>query len=296
MSTSASEPLSPLFEGLFDDAALFPPASIPLRQALELHGHHLRSTHADLVASFVCPSTRLTELSEAVAAGDADSVAVSLTLPGGRSELAEVLRSIADYPWLRLAAIELPVPVGELPEALDDLRTVVDTRGCAVFVEVPVADLTTAITDQLAGSGLGLKLRTGGATTEAFPGDAVLAAAISTAVRSPVPFKCTAGLHNALGHRDRATGFDHHGFLNVLLAVHAAQTGSVTVQNHVAVQNHVTVQNQLTARDPDAVASRVRALSPEDVRTIRAQFRSIGSCSIDEPLADLTTLGLGRAA
>lgn len=290
MSTLASEPLSPLFEGLFDDAALFPPANTPMRQALELHGHHLRSAHADLVASFVCPSTRLIELSEAVAAGDLDSVAVSLTLPGGRSELAEALRSTADYPWLRLAAIELPVPAGELSEALDDLRTVADTRGCAVFVEVPVADLTTAITDELAGSGLGLKLRTGGATTEAFPGDDVLAAAISTAVRSRVPFKCTAGLHNALGHRDAATGFDHHGFLNVLLAVHAAQTGSATVQAHV------TVQNQLAARDPDAVASRVRALSPENIRTIRAQFRSIGSCSIDEPLADLTTLGLGSAA
>ena len=40
-----------------------------------------------------------------------------------------------------------------------------------------------------------------------------------------MPFKCTAGLHHAVRHRAADTGFEHHGFLNVLLAVAAALTG-----------------------------------------------------------------------
>lgn len=284
MSTVSGEPIPPLFQGLFDDAALFPPASTPLRQAVRLHEQHLRSRHAGLVGAFVCASARLTELSDAVADGDCGEVAVSLTVPGGRLRLAGALRSIGEHSLLRLAAIELPVPAGELSQALDDLSTVAGAQGCVVFVEVSAVDLTAAVTDQLADAGLGLKLRTGGTTAEAFPTSAVLAAAIGTAVRSGVEFKCTAGLHNAIARVDRATGFAHHGFLNVLLAVHAAQTGTAAVQD------------QLAAQDSDALAGQLRALSPEAVGTIRAQFRSIGSCSIDEPLADLTTLGLVSAA
>lgn len=284
MTTLAGQPIPPLFQSLFDDAALFPPASTPLQQAVRLHGQHLRSPHAGLVGGFVCPSTRLTELTEHIdAAAEGDFGKVSLTLPGGRSELAGALRAAAEYPWLRLAAVELPVPAGELSEGLDELSTAAATQGCAVFVEVPVADLTAAITDQLAASGLGLKLRTGGTTAEAFPGAAVLAAAIGTAVRSQVEFKCTAGLHNAIAHLYPPTGFAHHGFLNVLLAVHAAETESVAVEDVLAM------------RDPDELARQVRALSSEATGAVRARFRSIGSCSITEPLADLTTLGLVSA-
>ena len=40
------------------------------------------------------------------------------------------------------------------------------------------------------------------------------------------PFKCTAGLHNAVRHRAADTGFEHHGFLNVLLATRQAFDGA----------------------------------------------------------------------
>ena len=39
-------------------------------------------------------------------------------------------------------------------------------------------------------------------------------------VRRGVPVKATAGLHHAVGYHDPATGFDHFGFLNLLLAIH----------------------------------------------------------------------------
>jgi alcohol dehydrogenase class IV len=118
----------------------------------------------------------------------------------------------------------------------------------------------------------------------AFPDPAALAGAIEVAVTAGIRFKCTAGLHHALAHQDPATGFCHHGFVNVLLAVHAAQAGSGGTGELLA------------SRDGTALAERARDLQPDEVTTLRAQFCSIGSCSIGEPLADLQALSLVSAA
>ena len=51
-----------LLEGLIDHAPLFPPASLPLEEALEDHRRALASPHAWMVARFVCPASRVGEL------------------------------------------------------------------------------------------------------------------------------------------------------------------------------------------------------------------------------------------
>ena len=90
-------------------------------------------------------------------------------------------------------------------------------------------------------------------------------------------FKCTAGLHNALRHTDPDTGFEHHGFLNVLAATRVALDGG-------------DVEGALAERDGAAL---VAALPDADtlVRT-RRWFVSFGSCSVTDPRDDLRTLGL----
>jgi hypothetical protein len=133
-----------------------------------------------------------------------------------------------------------------------------------------------AAVDELAAREVPLKFRTGGVDADAFPSSRELAGCIDAALDRELPFKCTAGLHNAVRHRDPETGFEHHGFLNVLLATRAALDG----EDVVAV-----------LEDTDPVA-RVKEVGEETLARTRRWFTSFGSCSILEPHHDLVELGL----
>jgi len=97
-----------------------------------------------------------------------------------------------------------------------------------------------------------------------------------------IPFKCTAGLHHAVRGTDQAAGLEQHGFLNVLLAVGAA-AADASVTESAAI---------LAERDPAKVTEAVRALDPDAAAEIRWLFTSFGTCSTEEPVADLVGLGL----
>jgi hypothetical protein len=88
-----------------------------------------------------------------------------------------------------------------------------------------------------------------------------------------------AGLHNALRHHDESTGFEHHGVLNVLLATRASLDGAAPADVTAVLQE--TDAAALTGRTDEA-----------GLVGARRWFRSFGSCSILEPLQDLTELGL----
>lgn len=277
----------PLFSSLFDDAALFPPGNSPMTEAVTGHLRYRQDWYADLVARFVCPAGRLSELDGALAAvgspAQASALEISMTVAGGPAELAPALMAAEACPRLRTGAVELPVSATELPAALDELGRTAQ-RGITVFVEIAVSQVTRELAAALRQAGLGLKLRTGGGAAAAFPDTGSLAQAIEAAVAAGVRFKCTAGLHNALGHVEEATGWAYHGFLNVLLAVHAAQSGGSPAAEVLA------------SRDAAALAEQARGLSAAEVTALRTGFASIGSCSVVEPLTDLTDLRLVSAA
>ena len=93
-----------------------------------------------------------------------------------------------------------------------------------------------------------------------------------------VAFKATAGLHHALRNTDPDTGFEQHGFLNLLAATGAALDGA----------DEARLVTLLADRDAARVADGVRALTP----AVREAFRSFGTCSVTEPVEELTGLGL----
>ena len=270
--------IPPVLVGLFDDAAVFPPGSLPIEEAVPGHVAHRRGAHAELVGAFVLAAKdidRLAELTADLPEGSFD-LSVTVALPGVSDALAAARR----IPAVRLAGLEVAVPDGvaadtvvpALAEAIDD------DPDLTVYVEVPRDDRREALLAALAGTPCLAKFRTGGVRAELHPDEHELAAAVLAATRAGVAFKATAGLHHALRNTDPETGFEQHGFLNLLLATDAALKGA----------GEAELVALLADRDGGRVAERVRALSPQ----VRDVFRSFGTCSVAEPATESAGLGL----
>ncbi|MBA2390349.1 MAG: hypothetical protein H0V67_08840 [Geodermatophilaceae bacterium] len=269
----------PLFTALVDDAALFPPGCASMPDALAAHPHHRSAHYADIVGRFLCPASRLPELIATLPAET--SIELSLIADTGPTGLDEALvLGLADD-RIDIEAVEVaPVQELDLMEAVE--RALEPLPPILAFVEVPRSPGWTGGLDAIAAAGRGAKLRTGGASAAAFPSEAELAAFILACVTRDVPFKCTAGLHNALRHRDSASSFEQHGFLNIALATHAAVLGEGTE----------AVEALLAERDGSRLVATFGQVTDHDARRTRANFVGFGSCSILEPVADLTRLGL----
>ncbi|HEX5741790.1 MAG TPA: hypothetical protein VFY17_09600, partial [Pilimelia sp.] len=158
-----------------------------------------------------------------------------------------------------------------------------DRPGLRGYTEIPLAaGLLTAL-DAVAraradGVDVAPKFRTGGLAAELFPTPVELAAVICACRDRDLPFKLTAGLHHAVRHTDPGTGFTHHGFLNVLAAAAAAARR--------AEVDEVAALLAVTEAAPLAGALAAHTAGP------RPLWVGYGSCSVTEPLDDLTRLGL----
>lgn len=264
----------PFWVGLVDDAATFPPGDAPLDAALTAYADRAGPA-ARLVRSLVVRDTDLPQVPS--------GTPVSVVLTGGAGQVhgPAQLCQRRDLPLagLEIALRDVDDPAGNarrVVAAVDAARGegVLD-EDTPVFVELPAVDPAyswLAAADEVAAAELRLKLRTGGLDPDAFPTPERLAAWIDAALDRELPFKCTAGLHRALPHVD-ADGCAHHGFLTLLAATRVAFDGG----------------------SPDDVVSTLRRDDPTDLLTLdlagaRRWFTSFGSCSIDEPLADLREL------
>ncbi|WP_326645360.1 hypothetical protein OG884_12930 [Streptosporangium sp. NBC_01755] len=263
MNTNLGMGTATLFRGLVDDAGLFPPTGLPMAEALERHRNDLAGNDPVLTHRFLCTAGRLAELRD------------HLTFP---IRLGLILDT-PDLPPLD----DLTVELVEVRQAPDETPQAVSERladrlpaGAGLFVEVPLDDRGSL---PHGGSGPGLKFRCGGLTADAFPSAVDLGAVIAHCAEHGVPFKATAGLHNAVRHFDSALGVDRHGFLNLVLAVCAATEGRDPVP-------------ALKLTDVGELVRLARAVPQEIATRARELLVSYGSCSTSTPIEDLTALGL----
>lgn len=268
-----------MFAGLLDDAAIFPPGNAPMPAALQGYVHSRGSTDAGCIGAFLCSAARLAELVEALPE-EVQRLDLSLVLPGV-GELGPTLARVAAHDRLVLRAVELPAGDAGARGAVEALDAGLP-KGVVGYVELPLGPELHAAAQAVADGGHRVKLRTGGTVASAFPAEPALAAGLSTCVQVGAAFKLTAGLHDAVRHRDASTGFEHHGFLNVLVAV-AAALGDAGVDD---------LERMLAERDGEALAEQVRALTPDQVQAVRSRFVAFGTCSTSDPLSDLHRLGL----
>lgn len=271
-----------IFDQILDDAALFPPGDAPAERAVPAHVDHRRSARAPYVGAFIVPAARVTEI--AILAADAvrDRLDLAITFSGGPDAVAETLSRAADLDHIRVKAVEVAIPAGLTVVAAVSLLAAGLPESVHAFVEVPRDERRMDVIAALADTGLRAKFRTGGVAADAYPDEPELAEAINLTVAHGVAFKATAGLHHAIRNTDPATGFEQHGFLNIIVAVAAAADGAAR-DDLAAI---------LRSRDGIALAESVAALTVRQITDIRQRFLSFGTCSIVEPLEDLAHLGL----
>ena len=270
----------PMLARLVDDAAVFPPGNAPLPEAVAAHRGHRASWYAELVGPLLVPAS-------AVLAGALEATAdldLGMVGDGGIDALPRAARALAQPS--RLRQVEVAVAKrGEDPQpGLARLAEVArGLPGVACFAEIPLAWGLLAALDTVArlhGEGCDVtpKFRTGGLAAELFPTPVELAAVICACRERGLRFKLTAGLHHAVRYTDPETGLVHHGFLNVLAAVAAADAGADVAD----------VAPVLAGTDPVLLVEPVRRVLDRD----RPLWIGFGSCSISDPLNDLVRFGL----
>jgi hypothetical protein len=252
--------LRTLLEGLVDYAGLFPPAALSMEDAVRNYARYSESEHAWMLGRFVVPLDRVGEV------------------PGGFP-----LSVLAASPAVGDVAAD--VVETRAADAGEIARIAASASGRTVYVEIADRALLT----ELARHGLRAKIRTGGITPDAFPSIGNVAEFLRACRAAGVTFKATAGLHHPLRcmrpltyEPDAPTGV-MHGFLNVFLA-------AALIEHADAILNET--DPQAFTFDDDAASWRGHRVGTGELATMRRTFATtFGSCSFEEPVADLKALG-----
>jgi len=274
--------------GAVDYAGLFPPAQLPLGDAVAEYRRALAGADAWMLGRFIVPAVQLSVLADALVrdAHDGRGWTVSAIVREHMDEDAAAVQAFnqrAANQHVRVDTIECR------PSSSDSITWLAKTFSPAFTVHVEVGVGPTAPDDLrvVARHQLRAKIRTGGLAPDAFPAPASLVAFIESARDVGVPFKATAGLHHAmrgaypLSDEIGAQSATMHGFVNLMLA-------TATVGERLPT---TTAAALLTRTDHSALVfddERVRwgdvEFSIDAIGRMReAQCVSFGSCSFREP-------------
>ncbi len=296
--------LKRLLEGAIDYAGLFPPAKLPMKESVDNYLLYRRGPEAWILDRFVCSVGRLPELlaelnehtPDEVNGRDPLAIAVVGTASpdhkhwghGLEHDAAEMAKfQKAAERRAEIVAFEVRLPDHKnLNEYLRDLRSFDEAD---LFLELPWGD---EMADSLAicaeADGFGVKARTGGIEATAFPSSTDLAAFIQSCLQLDLNFKCTAGLHHAIRHHDKALDADMHGFLNVIGGTALAYAEDLSKRE---------IEKILHETNPAAFQFTAQGMSWNDHRAsleqiveARELFVGFGSCSVEEPLEEIDRL------
>jgi len=287
-------------ERVVDYAGLFPPARLPMADAVRAYADVRASGDAWMLGRFVLPVSRLDEFDDAGAgmhpASAADSWALSALVSADvELDVASIHAFNDRHRDARRGAVH--VDTVELKAARPDQIAAADefVGGFDAFFEVPVDEDPAALIAAIAGIGAKAKIRTGGLTPDAFPGARHVVRFIGCCLQHGVAFKATAGLHHPLRaeypltYEPDAPRGAMYGYLNLFLTAAFMSRGL----------DDASALALLEERDASALrfdAEGVRwdghLLGADDLRHARRQAVAFGSCSFREPVDDLRALGL----
>lgn len=292
-----------LLNGIIDYAGVFPPANLPLDQAVANYARYRGEAESWMLGRFVCPAARLAELpsdvemSIAAIARGGDSIAA--VIHGLKQDLADIAAC-----WERSGG-KIAVGVLEMrfPPTLFGTAKERDAAGLFAAVEKSIAESKTpalSVSFEVPSAGLsakpvvsftrtlamaieigamrkvdrvppaGVKLRCAG---KEYPSSETVARIIAACHANGLRLKFTGGLHHPLRHAEG------HGFLNVFVAgimTHALNLDENKIAEALDAKEFSFSEFELRWRD--------RAVPMGQIELARKDFvTSFGSCSFDEP-------------
>lgn len=312
---------------LIDYAGLFPPAKLDMEPAIRNYLRYIQGADQWMISRFICPATRLVELSEV--AGDQLSNApktLHFSILGQGGETAEQfmdgldadLQAIQEFedrhqPHVVADVLEVKLPQ-QLTAALHDMLTHVADKleeehpmtpfyepilgeDWQAVIEATVSGLATQHTrvvkpgKHLEVYRAGFKLRCGGVNAAMFPPVEWVAHAIYACLQHNIPMKFTAGLHHPVRHFNPGVQTMMHGFLNVF---GAGLLGAVHNLSQTKIMDILRDEHPEHFTFTNAVFEWNDLLIELDdiIQLRRENFISYGSCSFDEPREDLRNLGM----
>ncbi len=239
------ESLRTFMHGLIDYAGLFPPANLPLNEAIDDYIKHLNGENSWMLGRFIIPVPKLNELDQFVSLFDKiGPLELAVLGSGGNSDdeyLSEIgndMAKISDYRNRHSGKVRIEVYECKLPSNSPSKKTMKKATDLLnqnklshyhEFPELPDVGINYS-TDEDESSwdeeilpvvsmiaeleGAGIKLRCGGIVKEAFPSVEQIAAMIQTCALIDIPMKCTAGLHHPIRHFAEEYDAYMHGFIN----------------------------------------------------------------------------------
>jgi hypothetical protein len=319
--------LRALLHEIVDYAGLFPPADLPLRDALHQYADHRADSEAWMLSRFVLPVRRLPDLDvhqtlfrqgapyafSALGTGGSDADSFLTSFAGDLDAIEAFDEEHGGQAHVDVLEVALPPALlGSTQQTVLDFFERVDrtlvTTGTAkldLFVEVPLNEDTAGGLPQLCAAvaeynsrqavpercQVGLKMRCGGREPGDIPNVEHVAALITACRDAGIRFKATAGLHQPMRHYDDSMETEMHGFLNVFVAAAVAAEHGL---------DRGAVQELLLETNPEnfqflkeGLAWRDLTVPNKALHYIRETFAtSFGSCSFEEPVNELRDLEL----
>ena len=287
------------FSGLFDYAGLFPPAGLPLDAVCQRYGAYLAGPHAWMLGRLIVPAERLDDAERAAAASGAspsDPWPVSV-LVGTTGHGAAFVDDVADRRGRRTCLQIVAIEASASTEAEIQTLAAQWPEG-ERFVEIPYNPDPAALMASLASRGLSAKLRAGGITADRFPTTREAARFLVRARDANVAVKATAGLHHAIRGEYRLTYVPEsdagtmHGFVNLVLAATLLMTGKIDEElADACLDDDRPEAFKISGRAGSWLNGVVTYGEVAHARSVL--LRSIGTCSFEEPVAEIDALDFG---
>lgn len=297
--TNPKQSIRTLLSGTVDYAGLFPPSALSMAEAVGNYAAYKNSGYNWMLGRFVVPLRRLPEFLESGRGFfSSDNNGIWRLSVLASEDISETVRQIEDFndenmPNVICDSIEIKADSSWL---IEDIAEFIPPSFAAYF-EIPLNEDLADMVATLAINGQRAKIRTGGVTPDAFPKTEQIIRFMRTCLAANVPFKATAGLHHPLRcfkpltYETDAPEGTMNGFLNLFLAAGFLRQGYKP--NLIAEILKNESAESFTFNDNGVWWQKEHFISTPQLGHLRDKnIISFGSCSFEEPVADLQEIGI----